>query len=66
MQNPPGETLYHYAVVHCEELLLSIILQAKIPRFWLPVNDRMLDALYLSQRSRQVLKTDRQPRWRTC
>eukprot|EP00043_Microstomoeca_roanoka_P008232 m.79420 g.79420 ORF g.79420 m.79420 type:complete len:1567 (-) comp14156_c1_seq5:209-4909(-) len=53
-----GNTLAHYAVMHENDLLLTILLSAKLPQFWLPVNGDGLDILQLAvqNKSRSCVK----------
>jgi hypothetical protein len=43
-----GNTLCHYAVKKENDRLLSILLQAKLPRFWFPLNNHNQDILGLA------------------
>eukprot|EP00051_Salpingoeca_urceolata_P020402 m.305850 g.305850 ORF g.305850 m.305850 type:complete len:1526 (-) comp19613_c0_seq7:81-4658(-) len=43
-----GNTLAHYAVNKEDDRLLAVLLNANLPRFWLPVNNKGHDILYLA------------------
>eukprot|EP00048_Salpingoeca_helianthica_P006268 m.96577 g.96577 ORF g.96577 m.96577 type:complete len:1549 (+) comp13947_c0_seq4:32-4678(+) len=51
-----GFSLFHHAVVREEHRLLSILLAAAVPRFWLPVNRDGHDALHYASKSRVCVK----------